>query len=427
MASKYDMTKLFLLGYSSIFLIKTVSSIIEVAKQCNWEKSKKFCFSLKDQFSTSRKNAKNILIHDSSAHFENFLSILPTMIKRAPNHPGILNKTIDISPKPKIISQNLGVETSVEPIQSNWDLDDVRGFDYAKQELETYISFFKEKRHSNKNKRSVPKGCILFGPPIFQRALLVRGLAGQANCPLFEVSDISPVGEIYCNGKWINTAEELFTSLNTYAPCILFVDNLDCYSKKNANVVQSFLREMDSRTVNEGVIILAAVHKLQNLPQHILNTGRFGNIIQVASELDFNSRKELFLLYLSAIQHDVSLDVDVLVKATQGMSAKEIKHLITRSTKKAAMQNRQRVSMQDICYMILISEFSHSVIPNLGLSTQHTTHRSEERMPKNLKNIPFNSNQAIIKTLNSFFEKKKCGKLLLNESHSKCNFSRRFA
>ena len=109
----------------------------------------------------------------------------------------------------------------IEPINPTTHFDDIKGFDNAKNDLISYMSTFKIGPSSCLDQKSLTKGCVLYGPPKFERTILMHALAGEMKMGLFEISSLSLDGSFYCNGKKIEDVNEIVEQASKFSPVFL--------------------------------------------------------------------------------------------------------------------------------------------------------------------------------------------------------------
>jgi SpoVK/Ycf46/Vps4 family AAA+-type ATPase len=193
----------------------------------------------------------------------------------------------------------------------------------------------------------------------------------------------------------------------------VFFENLDTYCKNNPKVLRTLLNEIDELKIQNRIIVLAAASKLHGLSECNIESSKFENIFQIVM-LNYNKRKELFLYYLTNMQCDVTLDVDILIKTTEGMNAKQIKRVINCSERKAELQNRCKVTMQDICYALLTTNPNWSKTASVASSNKPLLcTQIAKRSSANANVSRSHSTRTNIQAVNSFFRPNKCGKFPL--------------
>lgn len=86
----------------------------------------------------------------------------------------------------------------------------------------------------------------------------------------------------------------LFTgAAKSRAPCVIFIDEIDSVGAKRTNsvlhpyanqTINQLLAEMDGFHKNEGVIVLGATNRRDDLDKALLRPGRFDVEVQVCME-----------------------------------------------------------------------------------------------------------------------------------------------
>ena len=358
------MARYLALGVTSIYLWKTVTKNLP-----------------EDYLNSSRilfRDLGNLLIRlgntNESLHTNFSLEDVYSYLNRLKN--SILNISVDMNNSARledIVQENINnkailynktytnlIKSAIEPIKPTSNFQDIKGFDNVKNDLIGYISTFKIGPSSCLDQKSLTKGCVLFGPPKFERTLLVHALASEMKMNLFEISSLSLDGSFYCNGNKIEDVEDIVNKASKFSPCILFFDNYDCYDDDNTYFLSSLIVELDKCEASKRIAVIVATSRLQNIPRNVSCLTRFGTIVQLVDHLNFNKRKEIFLYHTSNIPIDSTIDVDMVISATAGMNAKQLKYLVGRSARKAKLQNRCKVTTQDVCYTLLMEKLKTS-------------------------------------------------------------------
>ncbi|KAL8140951.1 hypothetical protein V2J09_006972 [Rumex salicifolius] len=170
--------------------------------------------------------------------------------------------------------------------------DDFAGQDYIKQELQEIVRILRnEEEYSNKG-IYCPKGVLLHGPPGTGKTLLAKAIAGEAGLPFFAVNGTDFV-EMFA-GVAASRVKDLFASARSYAPSIIFVDEIDAIGSKRGGPdiggggaereqgLLQILTEMDGFKVStQQVVVIGATNRLDILDPALLRKGRFDRIIRV--------------------------------------------------------------------------------------------------------------------------------------------------
>ena len=305
----------------------------------------------------------NVYLDDIQSMLGRILNCVPNFLMTLNNGLKFEEKFEDNHKQPPISINKTCIQLNqdkIEPKKPTSNFNDIKGFDSAKNDLISYISTFKIGPSSCLDQKSLTKGCVLYGPPKFERTILVHALAGEMKMGLFEISSLSLDGSFYCNGKKIEDVNEIVKQASKSSPCILLFDNYDCYNDDNTEFLSSLIIELDKCEASKRIAVIVATSSLQNVPRNVSSLTRFGMIVQLVDHLNFNKRKEIFLYHTSNIPIDASIDVDLVISATVGMNARQIKYLVGRSARKAKLQNRCKVTTQDVCYTLLMEKLKTS-------------------------------------------------------------------
>jgi len=244
-----------------------------------------------------------------------------------------------------------GNEISPEDIEVTFD--DVKGCDEAKQELQDIVEFLMNPDKFSSLGGKLPKGCLLVGPPGTGKTLLARAVAGQAGVPFFHASG-SEFDEVLV-GQGARRVRDLFKAAKDRAPCVIFIDEIDSVgSKRTSSVLHPYanqtinqlLNEMDGFISNEGVIVLGATNRADDLDKALLRPGRFDTQVHVNNP-DVTGRTQILELYVSKVKHDDSVDIESIAKRTMGFSGADLQNLVNTAAIRAAVEGKEWVSMSD--------------------------------------------------------------------------------
>ena len=238
----------------------------------------------------------------------------------------------------------------------NITFKDVAGQAGAKQEMQEIVDFLKKPQKYTELGGKIPKGALLVGPPGTGKTLLAKAVAGEAGVPFFSMSG-SDFVEMFV-GVGASRVRDLFQQAKQKAPCIIFIDEIDAVGRARSknpsmggndereNTLNALLTEMDGFGTNSGIITLAATNRADMLDSALLRAGRFDRQIHVDLP-DLNERKEVFMVHLSPLKLDDTVDVDFLARQTPGFSGADIANVCNEAALIAARHNSHRVGKQD--------------------------------------------------------------------------------
>ncbi|MCX6688174.1 MAG: CDC48 family AAA ATPase [Methanoregula sp.] len=225
----------------------------------------------------------------------------------------------------------------------------VGGLEDTKQELREAVEWpLKYPEVFERLQTKPPKGILLFGPPGTGKTLLAKAVANESECNFIAVKGPELLS------KWVGESEkgvrEIFRKARQASPSIIFFDEIDALVPKRGtyggsshvteSVVSQILTELDGMEELKNVTILAATNRPDMLDEALLRPGRLERHIYVPAP-DEESRKKIFEVYISGESGSIiakDVDIDALVKATEGYVGADIEALV-REAKMAAVRD----------------------------------------------------------------------------------------
>ncbi|RWS27526.1 ATP-dependent zinc metalloprotease YME1-like protein [Leptotrombidium deliense] len=246
----------------------------------------------------------------------------------------------------------IGGGSEVHSEEIDVTFDDVKGVDEAKQELQEVVEFLKNPEKFSALGGKLPKGVLLVGPPGTGKTLLARAVAGEAGVPFFHAA--GPEFDEILVGQGARRVRDLFNAAKIRAPCVIFIDEIDSVGAKRTNsvlhpyanqTINQLLTEMDGFRQNEGVVVLGATNRRDDLDKALLRPGRFDVEVQVPVP-DVQGRVEILKLYLGKVKMDRNVDVDVLARRTTGFTGADIENMVNQAALRAAIDGAKTVTMK---------------------------------------------------------------------------------
>merc|ERR1719480_349056 len=128
-----------------------------------------------------------------------------------------------------------------------------------------------------------PRGFLLHGPPGCGKTLLAHAIAGELELPFIKISAPEIVSGV--SGDSEKKLRELFDQALDSAPCVLFIDEIDCITPKR----ESAGKEMERRIVAQlltcmdelgekpdaRVVVIGATNRADSLDPALRRAGRF--------------------------------------------------------------------------------------------------------------------------------------------------------
>ncbi|CAB0014790.1 unnamed protein product [Nesidiocoris tenuis] len=245
----------------------------------------------------------------------------------------------------------LGNQVEVDPEEIHVTFNDVKGADEAKQELKDVVEFLKSPEKFSALGGKLPKGVLLVGPPGTGKTLLARAVAGEAGVPFFHAA--GPEFDEILVGQGARRVRDLFKAAKERAPCVIFIDEIDSVGAKRTNsvlhpyanqTINQLLSEMDGFHQNDGVIVLGATNRRDDLDKALLRPGRFDVEVNVPTP-DLTGRKEILTLYLGRVRTK-SIDVELLARGTTGFTGADLENMVNQAALKAAIDGADSVTMK---------------------------------------------------------------------------------
>uniref|UniRef100_A0AAG5D855 AAA+ ATPase domain-containing protein n=1 Tax=Anopheles atroparvus TaxID=41427 RepID=A0AAG5D855_ANOAO len=258
------------------------------------------------------------------------------------------------SPNGSVFSRiQIGNQVEVDPEDITVTFEDVKGCDEAKQELKEVVEFLKNPGKFSNLGGKLPKGVLLVGPPGTGKTLLARAVAGEAGVPFFHAA--GPEFDEVLVGQGARRVRDLFKAAKERAPCVIFIDEIDSVGAKRTNsvlhpyanqTINQLLSEMDGFQQNEGVIVLGATNRRDDLDQALLRPGRF-DVEVVVPTPDFTGRKEILTYYLGKILSR-EINIDQLARGTTGFTGADIENMVNQAALRAAIDGAETVNMKHL-------------------------------------------------------------------------------
>ncbi|XP_003376053.1 putative ATPase, AAA family [Trichinella spiralis] len=244
----------------------------------------------------------------------------------------------------------------ISPEEILVDFSDVKGIDEAKDELMQVVDFLKEPNKYLELGGRLPKGVLLVGPPGIGKTLLARAIAGEAGVNFFNTSG-SEFEEMFV-GLGAKRVRDLFAAAREKAPCVVFIDEIDSVGTRRTDqsivsypnqTLNQLLSEMDGFQPSEGVIVLAATNRHEDLDPALLRPGRFDLELHLSLP-DVRGRTDIFKLYLSKIKADANVDAELLARGTLFgillIQGADIENMVNQAALKSASDGQKSVTMQ---------------------------------------------------------------------------------
>ncbi|MCS7231327.1 MAG: ATP-dependent zinc metalloprotease FtsH [Elusimicrobiota bacterium] len=239
--------------------------------------------------------------------------------------------------------------------KSDVTFKDVAGCDEVKEELQEIIDFLKDPKKFQRLGGKIPKGVLLYGPPGTGKTLLAKAVAGEAGVPFFSASG-SEFVEMFV-GVGASRVRDLFEQGRKYAPCLLFIDELDAVGRhrfagiggghdEREQTLNQLLVELDGFDTTEGVILIGATNRPDVLDPALLRPGRFDRHIVVPVP-DIKGREEILRVHTRKVKLADDVNLSIIAQRTPGFVGADLANLVNEAALLAARKNKDAVDMSD--------------------------------------------------------------------------------
>jgi dephospho-CoA kinase len=153
-----------------------------------------------------------------------------------------------------------------------------------------------------------PKGVMLAGVPGTGKTFAARAIAAQLGYPMFSLS----IDYIIENGGL--ALPQLLTTVESCAPCILFVDEIEKLFGQGIDrrILATFLTWLNDKLAK--VFVIGTLNRIAEVPIEMTRSGRFDRIFFIDSP-DEGQRVELFRLFLKRYDSRFANEFDSIFSA----------------------------------------------------------------------------------------------------------------
>jgi cell division protease FtsH len=233
---------------------------------------------------------------------------------------------------------------------SDTTFKDVAGTQGAAEELRELVEFLRSPEAFDAVGARIPKGALLVGPPGTGKTLLARAVAGEAGVSFYSVAGSEVTG--FLVGMGAHRIRSLFRKARRTGG-VVFIDEIDVLGGKRGRnrshneddrTLNQLLVEMDGFSPLDGVVVIAATNRPEDLDEALKRPGRFDRIISVAAP-NADGREEILRLHAGRRRIPLGADVELarLARLTPGATGAELANLLNESAIAAAREGSKTV------------------------------------------------------------------------------------
>jgi cell division protease FtsH len=184
--------------------------------------------------------------------------------------------------------------------------------------------------------------------------MLAKAIAGEAQANFFSAHG-SDFNEVFV-GVGAKRIRDIFRQAARHKPAIIFIDEIDCLGKNRKfdthgelqQTNNALLAAMDGFESSDGIVVVGATNRPEDLDEALLRPGRFDRKVQVP----YPDRKGRQAILETHSQNKPIQDREkalaLIAQTTPGMSGADLANLINEAAILSAQQNCQIITLTEL-------------------------------------------------------------------------------